>query len=297
MEPKEQYTSLPNLEFGQDREFWCDIMTCMFKGLINLVVTSFLFFPQEEFFQLPKDLGLQAENVQCVTGDGVKLFGWFLPAKEAHPAGQNPKTTILLLHGNASNISTRLSKAAGWVKRGVSVFLIDYRGYGKSEGVITKESDLYADADAAIQWLKTKKGLSASEIILYGESLGSAPAIELATREKFKGLILEAPLTSLEELRKAHYPWVPSFFLQDFKMDNLQKIGKALAPVFIMHGSEDQVCPYPMGRALYEKAREPKDFLTIQGGNHTDLIDIGGQEYFDRPYQFLGVHAVGGREK
>lgn len=252
----------------------------MLNWICNMIVTTLLFFPEESFIAQPQDLGLESEAVTCVTSDGIKLFGWYLPAK-------NPKGTLLLLHGNAGNISGRLDKVKGWVDRGVSVFLIDYRGYGKSEGVITCETDLYLDGAAALKWLKDTKGIPYSEIIVYGESLGAAPATELAVQTRLKGLLLEVPFTSLREIAKAHYPWAPGFFLRNFQLDNLAKIGKIPCPVFIIHGTEDDVCPYEMGRRLFEAASQPKDFLSVPGGFHSDLPEKAGPDYFEKPYRFF----------
>ena len=277
----------------------------MLNWLYNIIVTSLLFFPEEAFIAQPSDFGLQSETVTCVTNDGVKLHGWFLPADggqsklgqgnpqpqsgQAADGGQSKlgRATLLMLHGNAGNISGRLDKAKGWIDRGVSVLLIDYRGYGKSEGVITCENDLYLDGAAALKWLKDTKGIPYTEVILFGESLGAAPATELAIHTPLKGLILEVPFESLRAMAKLYYPWVPSFVLKDFKLDNLSKISKILCPVFIIHGTDDDVCPYEMGRRLFENAVQPKDFLTIPGGMHSDLPEKGGPEYFDRPFRFF----------
>lgn len=249
---------------------------------MNLILTSFIFFPEKGFWMTPEDAGLASEDVICATEDGVTLHGWFLQAGE-------PKATLLFFHGNAGNISGRLFKAKGWVERGVSVLLLDYRGYGRSGGKITKESDLFLDAEAALHWLKVKKRIPPDGVILYGESIGSAPAIELATRQKFKGLILEAPFSSLRELAKKHYPWFPAAWLGDFQFANEEKMPRILAPTFILHGTADEICPYGMGQKLFEKAPQPKDFLAIDGGTHNDLLEKGGAAYFDRPYQFLVV--------
>ncbi|MBI4550572.1 MAG: alpha/beta hydrolase [Candidatus Omnitrophica bacterium] len=252
----------------------------MIKWLTNLIVTSLLFFPEEDFYALPRDFGLASEDAVMTTRDGVQLHGWFLPAG-------NSGTYLVFFHGNAGNISGRLGKAKGWVERGVSVLLMDYRGYGKSRGDIEHENDLYVDAETAVQWLKEKKGAGESAILLYGESLGSAPATELATRQAYKGLILEAPFASVPEMAKLHYPWAPISLARDFQFDNLNKIAKVRCPVFIIHGTTDETCPYAMGCQLFERAPEPKELLSLQNGRHNDLDVTGGKDYFDRPYNFF----------
>ena len=244
------------------------------------MVTSFLFFPEKDFYELPQNYGLAAEEVSLVTPDSVRLHGWFFKASPQKPI-------LLFFHGNAGNISGRLFKAKGWIDRGVSVFLVDYRGYGKSEGKIQQGKDLLEDAHAALRWLEENKKVTSHQIILYGESIGAYPAITLAGEKEFAGLILEAPFTTLNDLAKRHYGWVPEFALNGFQMNNDMAIPKVQAPVFILHGDQDEICPKPMGERLYELAPPPKEFYVIQGGEHNNLPQVAGGPYFDYPYDFL----------
>ena len=250
------------------------------KWLANLMVTSFLFFPEKDFYELPQNYGLAAEEVSLVTEDALRLHGWFFKASPTKPI-------LLFFHGNAGNISGRLFKAKGWVERGVSVFLVDYRGYGKSEGKIQKAGDLLEDARSALRWLEENKNVSSNQIILYGESIGSYPATALASGKKFSGLVLEAPFTTLNELAKRHYGWVPDSALGDFQMNNDAAISKAQAPVFVLHGDQDEICPKEMGERLYELAPSPKEFYVVQEGAHNNLPQVAGSRYFDYPYEFL----------
>ncbi len=243
------------------------------------MITSMLFFPVRDFSIKPKSLGLTAEDVFLNTEDGVKLHGWFFPVKESN-------SCLLLFHGNADNISIRLPKAKAWIDRGVSVLLIDYRGYGKSEGEIKSSSDLTKDAKAGFDWLKNKKNYSSSQIILYGESIGSVPAIELAVYEKFKALILEAPFTSLKDMAKLLYGMAPDFMLKDFQMNNENNISRLKTPVLILQGTEDEVVPFSMGQRLFKKAPEPKSFFEIKGGHHNDLAETAGEQYYSKPFEF-----------
>lgn len=250
------------------------------KWLLNLMVTTFLFFPGKNFYALPKDFGLSEEEVFLTTQDGVRLHGWFFAIPES-PA------TLLFFHGNAGNISGRLFKAKGWIERGVSVFLIDYRGYGRSDGKIKKGIDLLEDAKAALVWLEKEKRIPSGRIILYGESIGSYPAIALAGEKKFSGLVLEAPFTTLLDLAGIHYNWVPEILLKDFPMKNEDAISRAKAPVFILHGDQDEICPVKFGERLYELAPSPKELYVVQGGRHNDLPEVAQTAYFDYPCRFL----------
>ncbi len=247
------------------------------------MIASMIFFPAKNFSLTPKDLGLSSEDVSIKTEDGVKLHGWFFSAPKA-------TSCLLLFHGNADNISSRLPKAKAWLERGVSVFLVDYRSYGKSAGEIKSSQDLIHDAKAALNWLKESKKFQTSQIILYGESMGSVPAIELAGAEKFKALILEAPFTSLKEMAKLLYGMAPDILLKDFEMNNDEKIGRVKTPVLILQGTSDEVVPFSMGKLLFKKAPEPKSFYEIKDGGHNDLAQKAGDDYYAKPFEFASQY-------
>lgn len=251
----------------------------MIRFLIHTMIASMIFFPTKEHSMKPEVFGLHAEDVWCITKDNVKLHGWFLPAK-------NQDICLLLFHGNADNISIRLPKANEWVKRGISVLLIDYRGYGKSEGEINSSRDLFEDAEAALEWLGQTKNFKPERIVLYGESIGAVPVLELAQKADFKSIILEAPFTSLKELAKVHYGFAPDILLKDFEMNNEAKISKIKSPVLIVHGTEDEVVPLAMGKRLFEQAPEPKKFLEIQSAHHNDIASVGNDKFYREPFEF-----------
>lgn len=252
----------------------------MIRGLINLMIASMIFFPAKDFPLMPEHLGLNAQDVFVKTEDGVHLHGWFFPVEKS-------QFCLLLFHGNAGNISLRLPKAKAWTDRGVSVLLIDYRGYGKSEGEIKSSADLTKDAKAALDWLKRKRNYATTQIILYGESLGAVPAIELAGHELFKAVILEAPFTSLKDMAKMLYGMAPDFLLKDFEMNNEEKITRLKSPVFFLQGTDDEVVPFSMGQRLFQLAPEPKGFFKVKGGRHNDLAEKAGEDYYAKPYEFV----------
>ena len=253
-----------------------------------------IFFPVREFSAKPQDFGLTREDVLCRAKDGVQLHGWYFKAKApltltlSHEGrGEKEEMCLLFFHGNADNISIRLPKAKEWIDRGISVFLLDYRGYGKSQGEIKRGENLSEDAKAAFEWLREKKNYKSSQIILYGESIGAVPAIELAGQEKFKAVILEAPFTSIKELAKRHYGLAPDFLLKDFLMDNESKIVQLKSPLFVLHGTEDEIVPFEMGTRLFEKAPQPKEFFAIKGAHHNDTTIAGGKDFYERPFRFV----------
>jgi uncharacterized protein len=251
----------------------------MIRWIMNTLVASMIFFPQRELPLKPQDFGLQAEDVRVTTSDGVPLHGWFFEGKQGGNA-------ITFFHGNATNISGLILFAKEWQSRGASVLLIDYRGYGKSEGTIRKGKDLFLDAEASVAWLAAEKNFERADIVLYGQSIGSAPAIELATRYKFKALILEAPFTSLKELAKLHYGFSFGVFLKDFPFENEGKISRIQSPLFIVHGTKDEVCPLDMGKRLFEKALSRKEFFEVPGAQHNDLPAVAGDDFFEKPFRF-----------
>lgn len=260
-------------------------MIRVWRWVVNLMITSMIFFPEKTFYEKPEDYGFLFEEVRIPTADGLKLHGWHLKASDA-------KGTLLFFHGNAGNISGRLSKAKGWIDRGLSVVLVDYRGYGKSEGKIDHGDDIVRDAEAALAWLLEAKGTPVSKIILYGESLGSHPALRLASEHAVAAVILEAPFTSFVELGRRHYSVVPGIelLLKDFRFANIEWIAKLKSPLFVLHGTADEVCPYAMSGELVDLAPEPKGFLSIPGGAHNDLPVAAGEDFWQKPYEFVSQY-------
>ena len=247
---------------------------------MNSILPALIFFPEKTFYEKPEDYHFSYEDVQIRVEDKIVLHAWYLKAPVE-------KGVLLFFHGNAGNISSRLFKVKGWIRRGFSVLLIDYRGYGKSTGKIEHGEDILKDAEAAWDWLRNQKNIPVSKIILYGESLGTHPAIRLGNQEKAGGVILEAPFTSFFDLANLHYPLVPKELIREFEFPNDQYIGGLKAPLFILHGTQDEICPYSMAGELFEKAPEPKAFFSIPGGTHNDLPIRAGEDFWEKPYEFI----------
>ena len=227
----------------------------------------------------PDVYGIEYDDVTFRTEDGLNLNGWFVPGKKSSPDAD--LHTLLWFHGNAGNINHRLGNIKMLHDRvPVNVFIIDYRQFGKSEGKIS-EQGTYLDARAALAYLHSRKDINSEKIIFFGRSLGSAVAVELAVKEKCRALILETPFTSIKEMGKKLYPFLPVSLLLRTKYDSLAKIGDIKVPVLIMHGDKDKLVPFEHGRELYEAANEPKEFYTIPGAGHNDTHIVGGEEYFD----------------
>ncbi len=217
----------------------------------------------------PAALGLAYEDVDLRASDGVRLHAWFVPA----PA---PSRTLLFLHGNAGNISHRLDKLAVFTELGAGVLLLDYRGYGRSEGA-PDEAGTYRDADAAYDWL-LRRGIPAERIVAYGESLGGPIATALAARRPVGGLILESSPSSILAVARYHYPLLPVGMLLSIRYDALAKIGSVHTPLLILHSPEDEVVPFTMADQLYAAANPPKRLVRLRGG-HNDNFMVAAETY------------------
>ena len=205
----------------------------------------------------------------------ARIHGWFIRRPESRLA-------TLFLHGNAGNITYREAHFREIPAAGSSLLMIDYRGYGKSAGRPT-ESGLYADADAGYDWL-LQAGYRPEEIILHGESLGSAVAVDLASRRRCGGMILEAPFTSARDVAASVLPVLGPALVWGF--DSRSKIGAAKTPVLFIQGDRDEVIPLRLGQALFAAAREPKSLWIVPRAGHNDLVEIAGPEYRRRLASF-----------
>ena len=238
-----------------------------------------IYFPQRGFDVTPADLGLAHEEVRLRAEDGVRLHGWFLPALDS-------RFTFLVCHGNAGNVSHRLDRALLLKSRlGGDVLLFDYRGYGRSEGSPDEEGT-YRDARAAHRWLR-ERGTPAGRIVLFGESLGSAVALQLALEVDARALVMESPFTSVPEMARAVLPFLPIWPLVRTRYENLSKIPRLRRPLLVMHGDRDEVVPFDQGRRVFAAAPEPKRFFPIPGAGHNDTYLVGGEAYWTALGSFL----------
>lgn len=240
-----------------------------------------IYFPQRAHDVRPGDLGLAFEDLALTAEDGVRVHGWYLP-----PPGE-PRWTVLLAHGNGGNISHRLDRTLFLQsKLGAAVLLFDYRGYGKSEGSPDEEGT-YRDARAAHRWLVEDKRVAADSLVLFGESLGSAVALDLALSRPCRALVLESPFASIPAMARAVYPFLPLWPLVRTRYDNEAKVPRLAVPLLVLHGDRDEVVPLAQGRRVFEAAPEPKRFFTIPGAGHNDTYIVGGEAYWDAVGDFL----------
>jgi uncharacterized protein len=254
----------------------------MFLGLERYLI----FFPERALEATPAAAGLAYVEARFPAGDGVPLHGWLVPAPVA-------RFTVVCFHGNAGNISHRVDLLANLHRQlGVTVFIFDYRGYGQSGGSHgdLSEEATYRDAEGALAFLESRADLRGTRLVYFGSSLGSAIAVEAARRRPPAGLVLEAPFTSIRDMARAHYPFVPRLFLQT-EYDSLAKLPGLRVPLLILHGDRDEVVPLEQGRRLFAAANEPKTFHLIRGAHHNDTYIVGGDAYFAAWTRFLAALA------
>jgi uncharacterized protein len=223
--------------------------------------------------------GLPLQDVWFQASDHTKLFGWYVESAPSAPV-------LLWCHGNAGNIIHRLENLASLVQIGLSVFLFDYRGYGRSRGTPT-EDGLYQDALGAYRYLLDSKRIRAERLVLFGRSLGAAVAGDLASRHKAAGLILESCFPSVEAVARAFYFGLPAHWLLGARYDLVERLPKIKMPILVIHGERDTIIPIEFGRKVFEAAPQPKMFYPVPGADHNDLTFVGGRAYFQRLKQFV----------
>ncbi len=239
------------------------------------------------FFPTPYDgsaawhpQGVDYQDVEFHAADGTRLHGWYLP----HPA---PRAVVLHCHGNAGNIAGRINMAKQLHALGLSVLLFDYRGYGRSEGS-PNEMGVLQDARAARARLAQLAGVTESDVVLMGRSLGGAVAVDLAAHDGARGLILESTFTNLADAAAVHYRWLPVRLLLRSRFDSLAKMPAYQGPLFQSHGNADRVVPLDLGRRLYEASEQVegrgKHFYLIKGGDHNEFPP---HAYYEQLDQFI----------
>ena len=210
---------------------------------------SLLYHPSENNYFGDK-LIVSIDKVKIKTQDGIELMSWY------HSKNLNDYKTILFLHGNAGSLENRIHKINHFKDMNVNFLLLSWRGFSGNEGTPT-EQGLYQDAESAVAWLKSK-GINEKNIIIYGESLGTGVATEIAQNKNFGGIILESPFTSMIAAGKDKYPYLPVRVLLKDKYESDKKIKNINSPILIMHGKVDNIVPFHMGKKMYELANQPK---------------------------------------
>lgn len=236
-------------------------------GLIVAVVylgqTRMIYLPDlpgRELTAWPGDIGMEYRDITLRTSDNVDIHGWFIP-------GTGPRV-LLFFHGNAGNISHRLDSIRQFHSLGLSVLIVDYRGYGQSGGR-AHEAGMYRDADAAWTFLTTKMGIAPDDIIIFGRSLGGSIAARLAAHTEPLALIVESAFTSVPDIASELYPWLPARWLSRMRHPTQEHVANTRSPVLVIHSRDDEIIPYHHGERIFESAGGRGALLTLRG-SHND---------------------------
>jgi fermentation-respiration switch protein FrsA (DUF1100 family) len=224
-----------------------------------------LYYPTFDIEYNPKNYGIAYEDLFLSTEDGVKLNAWMVPS-------ENARAAVIFAHGNGGNIGDRLEKMFFFHKLKVNFCIFDYRGYGKSQGR-PGEQGFYKDIQAVYKYVKGK--YPDLPIILYGESLGGAVVVDLASKHELypvEGLILEGTFTNVKDMARLIYPMLPLVFLKT-KFDSLNKIADVKAAKLHLHSRYDDIVPYALGKKLFAQAKDPKKFVELDG-LHNDAFFV-----------------------
>lgn len=248
-----------------------------YLAIAYLSLLAVAYFAQRKFTYFPSttrvapaEAGLEGvQEVELIAPDGARIIGWHAPAPPGRP-------TILYFHGNGGGLANRAMRLARYQNARLGVLMMSYRGYSGSTGSPTEANNI-ADARLAYDHL-IRQGLAPSDIFLYGESLGSGIAVQLAAAVPVAGVILDAPYTSIVEVGAKAYPILPLRWLMVDRYESDRRIASINAPLLILHGARDHVIPLYMGQRMYALAREPKRIVVFPEGGHVDLDNYGAVE-------------------
>jgi len=252
------------------RNFFLEIIIGLVLIYVSVLVLLFIFqrnlmyHPNENNYFGDK-LEVNIEKVNIKTPDNLSLLGWF------HKKDLNKFKTIIYFHGNAGTLENRIHKLNHFKDMEVNFLIIAWRGFSGNEGKPT-ENGLYLDGMSAVNWI-LDEGVKEENLILYGESLGTGIATEIAQNKNFAGVILETPFTSMINAAKEFYPYIPVNLLLKDRYENYKKIKNINIPILIMHGEQDTIVPFKMGKKMYQLANEPKYFYFTKYDDHMMVYD------------------------
>lgn len=246
--------------------------------MLTLLQHKLLYHPTRAHESVPSEWGLVHREVAFASADGTRLHGWWFPKAGA-------RWTVLFCHGNAGNISHRLSIAQMYAQAGLQVFMFDYRGYGLSEGT-PSEQGTYEDAVAAWAWLTTEGGVAPERVVIHGKSLGGPNAAYAASQAEPAGLILDSTFSRFVDVASHHAPWLPVRWIARFEYDTVRHLGGVRAPLMVVHSPRDQVVPYRLGERCFAAGAEPKRFVRL-GGGHNDNLHVSRAAYVEALGAFL----------
>jgi alpha-beta hydrolase superfamily lysophospholipase len=259
--------------------------------------TRFIFFPSSIIELTPESFHIPYEDVwlpvTAKSGQVERLHAWWMPGKQ--PNGK----VLLYLHGNGENIGANVSHAHRFYQLGFSVLLIDYRGYGRSEGSFPNEINVYQDAETAWNYLVNQRKIDSEQIFIYGHSLGGAVAIDLAVKQpQAAGLIVEGTFTSVRDVidYRNVFRSFPIDLILNQRFESIKKLPQLEMPVLLIHGTADETVPSFMSQKLYAIAPEPKKLILVEGAGHNNLAKLSGKQYLQWVEEFVQKPTVNNQQ-
>lgn len=249
------------------------IISYLLLVLVMYLSQRHYMYVPSQIFPDPAAIGVADMDVVAVTtSDGLSLKALYkAPATPAMPV-------VVLFHGNGGSIAIRGSRARDFIDYGYGYLLAEYRGYGGNPGKIS-EQGLYDDARAYLKWLAAAHDIGPERIVLYGESLGTGIATQMALEfPAIRALILEAPYTTMQAVAQHHMFWLPAYWLIKDRYNNIDKVEGLQVPLLVLHGQQDKVVPYKQGVAVFQNAKTRKRFESFSEGNHVNLQDYGAAD-------------------
>lgn len=263
---------------------------CLFMFLRQ---TRFIFFPSRLISSTPDDVGLSYQDIELKistpSGKIETVHCWWIPSET------NPNQKVIIdLHGNRNTIEANIGYAEQFHEMGLSVLLVEYRGYGRSTNRFPSEKTVYQDVEAAWNYLVNERQINPHNIYVFGHSLGGAIAIDLAFKHpEIAGLIIESSFTNIREMidYKKRYWMFPINLILTQKFDSLAKIPTLKIPLLFTHGTEDELIPKTMSEDLFNATIEPKQLLIVAGAGHNNVRQVGGSQYWETVQQFLTLQS------